>query len=259
MDNEYTVYCYISPNNKKYVGITKQNTNTRAGHNGIRYKKNRYFWAAINKYGWENFLCIKLAINLSRIQACNLEQFYIKFFKSHNSNFGYNLTFGGEANLPTKETRLLISKNHANVSGNLNPFKGKHHTSQAKKLISKNHDYTHAQGINSKISRSPICLENMIIYGSANVANQVFLNKEGCIIQQCCKSLHLYRGLHFIYYDTFMDLYKNNLQKLIDFINSKPKFIRKDTLAQPLNIDNVHDMYTILKQNYDNGVVFDYA
>ena len=61
---EYIVYMHISPSGKKYIGITKQNPKRR-WNSGNGYKNNDYFTKAIKKYGWNNFLHIILAENLT--------------------------------------------------------------------------------------------------------------------------------------------------------------------------------------------------
>lgn len=50
----YCVYLHTSPTNKYYVGITKQNPLKRWA-NGRGYCKNKHFYNAILKYGWDNF------------------------------------------------------------------------------------------------------------------------------------------------------------------------------------------------------------
>lgn len=50
----YCVYLHTSPTNKYYVGITKQNPLKRWA-NGRGYCKNKHFYKAILKYGWDNF------------------------------------------------------------------------------------------------------------------------------------------------------------------------------------------------------------
>lgn len=60
------------------------------------------------------------------------EIFWIKFFDSYNN--GYNLTPGGDG-MPkgykhSEETRKKISEHHADVSGEKNPFYGRHHSEE---------------------------------------------------------------------------------------------------------------------------------
>ncbi len=94
MDN-YKVYVHISPSNKYYVGITKQNIKNR-WKNGSSYKQNSHFYNAIKKYGWDNFQHEVIAENLSKDEACNFEKILIKKLNSNNREFGYNKSVGGE-------------------------------------------------------------------------------------------------------------------------------------------------------------------
>lgn len=47
------LYMHICPNGKKYVGITIQEPNQR-WRDGKGYCKNKHFYNAILKYGWDN-------------------------------------------------------------------------------------------------------------------------------------------------------------------------------------------------------------
>lgn len=93
MDN-YKVYLHIFPNNKKYVGITKQEVNKRWS-NGKHYK-NQMVGNAIKKYGWDNIEHKIVATNLNKQDACKLEQELIKKYKSNQKEYGYNLSIGGD-------------------------------------------------------------------------------------------------------------------------------------------------------------------
>lgn len=97
-------YCYLITNNingKIYVGITYKDI-------GIRFKehikvsklkdvnKKQYIHKSIAKYGENNF-SIKLLEEFNNgKEAYDKESVYIAQFKSNNSNFGYNLTKGGD-------------------------------------------------------------------------------------------------------------------------------------------------------------------
>ena len=74
------------------------------------YYNHKKFYAAIKKYGWDNFSHDILFTGLSEEQACQKEQELIQFYDSKNK--GYNLTDGGEGT------------------------KGYHHTASTKKKIS---------------------------------------------------------------------------------------------------------------------------
>lgn len=106
----YKVYAHIFPNNKVYVGITSQTLEDR-WKNGKGYSRNQPLMAnAINKYGWNNIRHVLLHDNLSKERAENIEEHFIKDLKLFSSDYGYNTTMGGNANAPTKKTRMLISQ-----------------------------------------------------------------------------------------------------------------------------------------------------
>ena len=74
-ERNYKLYVHISPSNKRYYGITSTSTVQR-WNNGKGYKT-QYFYRAIKKYGWENFKHEILFDNLTKDEACLLEQCYI--------------------------------------------------------------------------------------------------------------------------------------------------------------------------------------
>lgn len=118
-EKEYIVYCHINNiNNKKYIGITCQTPEQRF-RNGKGYKSSKYFNSAIIKYGWENFTHTILFKHLSEKEAKTKEIELIAKYKTNNSNFGYNITPGGEG-----------------YSGTDNPWFGKHHTAETRKKMS---------------------------------------------------------------------------------------------------------------------------
>ena len=66
MDTNYTIYCHRNKiNNKAYIGQTCQTT-TRRWREGEGYINCSYFYAAIQKYGWNNFEHIILFENLTQ-------------------------------------------------------------------------------------------------------------------------------------------------------------------------------------------------
>lgn len=79
----YCVYKHVLPNNKIYIGITKQNPLLR-WKNGHGYKHCNYFYNAILKYGWLNVHHEILRDNLTVEEANNLEKYYIKYYRSYD-------------------------------------------------------------------------------------------------------------------------------------------------------------------------------
>ena len=91
----FTVYKHTSPSGKVYIGITSQPLKKRWSY-GYGYQNNDHFWKAIQKYGWNNFTHEIIAAELTKQEACNMEQELIVKYNSTNPDFGYNLSKGGE-------------------------------------------------------------------------------------------------------------------------------------------------------------------
>ena len=111
---EWLVYMHISPNNKRYIGITSRKPEYRWTNDGRGYKYNTHFYNAINKYGWDNFQHIIIAKGLDEETAKWVEMKLIKSWDTTNQNKGYNILNGGQTN-----------------SGKNNPFFGKRHTKES--------------------------------------------------------------------------------------------------------------------------------
>lgn len=98
MDGVYTVYIHINKyNGKKYIGMTGLKPTERWGKNGHGYKTSKHFWAAIQKYGWDNFEHVIYQTELTKGQAAGLEQQLILLYETQNPDKGYNFSGGGES------------------------------------------------------------------------------------------------------------------------------------------------------------------
>ena len=143
----WTVYMHISPSNKRYIGITSRTPEKRWGHNGNNYRKtghHKYFVAAIDKYGWDNFKHEIILTDRSESEAKYAEKYLIAWYKTHDGC--YNLTDGGDGTcgfskkpwnkgIPcTDATKIKISK--AN-SGKMGFWKGKTLSEETRNKISK--------------------------------------------------------------------------------------------------------------------------
>lgn len=105
-------------NDKKYIGITKQNNpEYRWGANGRKYKGSPHFYSAIQKYGWDNFKHIIIASKLSKDEACTMEINLIAQYKTQNREFGYNIFEGGTVPTLPQETKEKIAQG---LKGNKN-------------------------------------------------------------------------------------------------------------------------------------------
>lgn len=114
MENEriYTVYMHTCiVNEKKYIGITKQTLKKRwdSGHG---YSNCRCFNFAIKKYGKNNFKHEIILQNLTKQEAEMFEVEMIKYYKTQDRKYGYNLANGGSTPTFSEETRKKMSLSH---------------------------------------------------------------------------------------------------------------------------------------------------
>ena len=98
------IYKYTSPSGKSYIGQTVQRLSDRAGHNGKNYLGCKYFWNAIQKYGWNNFYVEILGEFL--IEELNYqERRFIEIFNTLVPN-GYNIQFDCDRNYHKGRKRI---------------------------------------------------------------------------------------------------------------------------------------------------------
>lgn len=150
MCNKFLIYMHTNLiNDKKYIGLTKNNPIYRWNY-GKGYKNCTLFYKAIQKYGWKNFKHEILFCNLTKEEAEMFEIELIKYYKSNNPNFGYNISSGGECGRfgchLTQEHKEKISK--AN--------KGKTISPEHKKKISQANSGRHL----SKKQKSNLSIKN---------------------------------------------------------------------------------------------------
>lgn len=232
--NNYTVYMHIAPNNKKYIGITKQNVKRRWRGQGQGYKKNVLFYRAIKKYGWDNFEHKILFEHLTKESAEQKEIELINKYKSNNPKYGYNIENGGktigtvsestkeklrQANLGKKiseETRKKYCEAQQKIrkrekeqgikrktpSGKDNWFYGKHHTEETKQKIREKNS-----GINSawwgrkhtKEEKEKIALAHKKIVEQLN-SNQEVINTYPSVLDASislnCNSNSIYKAIY---------------------------------------------------------------
>lgn len=201
----FTVYCHINKiNGKRYVGITKQNPETR-WRSGNGYNNSEYFWRAIKKYGWRNFEHVTLHENLTKEEAEKIEIKLIAEWKTTDGEYGYNIANGGNhIGSVSEETKRKISKRHKGVATEL------HRTEETKRKISKGlkgikrsdetkkkmSDFAKSRGMSEMIKQRfieanekrkipVICIETGIKYESASeAARQTGLCKS-TILRHC--------------------------------------------------------------------------
>ena len=101
----YLIYKHTNKfNGKSYIGQTSQKT-TRRWRNGTGYKESPIFYAAIQKYGFDNFTHEILEENIpTKILADEREQYWIQYYHTWIYDplcHGYNSTRGGTCNNTT--------------------------------------------------------------------------------------------------------------------------------------------------------------
>ena len=96
----YSIYRFVNIiNGKVYVGYTKDFTKRLHEHKQDSKRFSTKFYKAINKHGWNNFVC---DILYQSLDVDHIKQMEIHFISDYNSyRKGYNSTLGGEGKTGT--------------------------------------------------------------------------------------------------------------------------------------------------------------
>ncbi|GIN10181.1 hypothetical protein J26TS2_00480 [Shouchella clausii] len=154
----YFVYLISNKVNEKlYVGVSKHKggpddrfkQHMRALQRGSHHSKEMQ--EDFNKNMVTSDFFIKyLYCTSNKQRAFDMEQFYIRLHNSKET--GYNNNDGGSSNKGYKQSdyaKEVASKIHSKMTGELNPFYGKHHKQETKDLLRKKN-----AGLNKGIKRS---------------------------------------------------------------------------------------------------------
>lgn len=221
--HNYTVYMHICPNDKKYIGITKLNPKDR-WKNGKSYKNCILFDRAIKKYKWENIEHIILFTNLSRIEAEQKEIELIDYYKTNQSEYGYNIANGGHVNCVSEETKKKISeatkramqkpeiKKKISIAqhNRISPLKGRKLSDEHKEKLKLSHigkntgkrteEQKQNMRKNNKRKKKVLCIETNIIYESISEAGRK-TNIDYRNIHRSCNNNKIAGGYHWRYYE----------------------------------------------------------
>lgn len=192
---KYCVYCHVNLiNGKKYFGITCRDPYKRWGHNGYNYKSSPHFYAAIQKYGWDNFNHIVLGYVFEKEQAEETERVLIKAFRTYDEHYGYNIELDG--NYKGKHSKEVCRKISMSKTG-------KPRSEETKKKVS--------EGLKGKMvgckngrSKAVICLTTGKIYESMGTAARDTGVQQSDISRCCSKQLKQIKGLKWQYYKEYL-------------------------------------------------------
>ena len=181
---------HISPNGKKYVGITNQSPEER-WRGGKGYCRNEYFYRAILKYGWDNFQHIVLMSGLSEEEANLEEERLIRELDLTNPQKGYNLHTGGLHHKVSNATREKMSKSQTGkFAGEKNPFYGKTHSEEVLQKFRKRVECYSLKG------------EYLRSFESIKAASQFCKCDNSGIAKACKKENSQYAGYQWKYEDS---------------------------------------------------------
>ena len=131
---KYKVYIHITPNGKRYVGLTTQKLANR-WNSGKGYRKQKLFFRAILKYGWDNIQHIVYEVD-TKEEMMYLESYLIRYYNTTDRRYGYNITTGGEHPTGYKmpdEARLKMSESR---KGEKHPNYGRKWSEEVKQRMS---------------------------------------------------------------------------------------------------------------------------
>lgn len=196
MAGKYILYEHRNKiNGKRYIGITNNKTKRWYGK-GRHYAKCPYFFAAIQKYDWDNFEHNVLIYDLTREEASRLEKHYIKMLKTRDKAYGYNLAEGG-VDAPT-----MLGKHHSEET------RQKMRESALGRVISEEQRHKHSKwmsennvGKRNPKSRAVRCIDTGEVFDSQRIAAE----SKGLLqskISLCCQGKRSQTGgLHWEYAD----------------------------------------------------------
>jgi predicted GIY-YIG superfamily endonuclease len=130
------IYCAVSPSGKKYYGFTYDLKRRIYIHKRNSSTKKNVFYSAITKYGFENFswIIVESFQNEDKTYLREIlrkrERFWIDKELTYLSEYGYNMTRGGDggdtfSGLSDERKINIINKKKINYSGSGNPMYGK--------------------------------------------------------------------------------------------------------------------------------------
>ena len=121
-------------NGKIYIGQTKWKLEKRFRYHTYNCSGCVALRNALYKYGVENFTIEEIDCAESQSELDEKETYWIKHYNCIVPN-GYNLKNGGSTPTYSEESKIRMSKNHADVSGMNNPRYGSHVSEEHKQKL----------------------------------------------------------------------------------------------------------------------------
>lgn len=117
--NIYSIYKATNIiNGKSYIGFDSCWPTRQQDHQRNYTIKNSNFYAAIRKYGWENFEWTVLYQSADKKHTHkSMEEHFIREYNAHCDNgFGYNMSYGGDGGNRSTLTKQTMRHNAMNRS-----------------------------------------------------------------------------------------------------------------------------------------------
>ena len=139
------VYRYICPEGLSYIGQTTNETRRKKEFGSLTSYRNKELNNAIKRYGKSGFKYEVLfkanyaSIEEAKKELYQLEMYFIELFDSYNN--GYNQTKGGDGvkgySISGESKERMVQKLKDYYKTHDNPFKGKSHSQETRKILSK--------------------------------------------------------------------------------------------------------------------------
>lgn len=135
------IYKITTPSNKLYVGKTYDLRKRINAHKcAVKYGKNIMLHNSIRKYGWDAHK-LEIIEEVADELMNEREVFWINELKTYcyENKFGLNMTKGGDGQRSTWMHKTELRKYFSDkFSGDGNPFYGKKHSEETRKILSEN-------------------------------------------------------------------------------------------------------------------------
>ena len=103
------IYKITSPSGKIYIGQSRDINRRKRNYKNCRCKNQIILYNSLLKHGLDNHI-FEIICECSELELNKLESINIKKFNTFNSEYGMNLTSGGDHSKHSNETKRKISK-----------------------------------------------------------------------------------------------------------------------------------------------------